>query len=315
MTTFRVGYGYDNFNRTGRAHNDVRDQALRATLDMVGNQYLSVRAGYEFVNRKGYGFSIQAIEEGGGQPGLRFYDEADRDRNRANVLVTITPTDMIDVTGSVSYGKDEYGGPGHEFGLLDNKNTAYNVGINIAPTATVAFGANYGHEKYNGTQKSRNANPAPDAQWTDPSRDWTLTNDEAVKNFDVYFDLIKAIKKTDIRFAYTLSDSDNAFVHGGPRIASLAATIDANGFKTFEALPNVTNKWQQISADIQVQATAKIGFAAGVFYEKLDVSDFATINIPGTDQPRIDYLGGLTTGYGNRPYKGTTATFRILYFF
>lgn len=314
-STLRVGYGYDNFNRTGRAHNDMRDNAFRVTWDTVGNQYLSVRAGYEFVQRKGFGFSVHHVEEGGGQPGLRFYDEADRDRNRANVAVSITPTDMVDLTASVSYGKDEYGGPGMEFGLLDNKNTSYNLGINIAPTATVAFGANFGRDDFNALQKSRNANPAPDPSWTDPNRDWTLTNDEVVNNFDVYLDLLQAIKKTDIRFAYTLSDSDNAFVHGGPRIASLSAVVDANGFKTFEALPNVTNKWQQFSADVKVQATAKIGFAAGVFYEKLDVSDFATINIPGTDQPRIDYLGGLTTGYGNRPYKGTTATFRILYFF
>ena len=63
------------------------------------------------------------------------------------------------MTASVTYGKDEYGGPGLEFGLLDNKNTAYNVGINVTPTATVAFGANYGRDKFNAFQKSRNANP------------------------------------------------------------------------------------------------------------------------------------------------------------
>ncbi|MDO8835882.1 MAG: MtrB/PioB family outer membrane beta-barrel protein [Vicinamibacterales bacterium] len=315
MTTLRVGYGYDNFSRTGRAHNDVRDNALRATVDTVGNQYLSLRVGYEMVNRKGFGFSIHSIEDSAGQPGLRFYDEADRDRNRANVGVTLTPTDTINVTASMSYGKDEYGGPGLEFGLLDNKNTSYNVGVNFMPVSTMSFGANVGRDEYNAFQKSRNANPAPDPSWRDPNRDWTMTNDEAVNNFDVYVDLLRAITKTDIRIAYMFSDSDNAFLFGGPRIPVLAAVRDANGFNTFEALPNVTNKWQQLSADVKVQATEKIGFAVTYYYERLDISDFATINIAGTDQPRIDYLGGLTTGYGNRPYKGSTGVFRILYFF
>lgn len=315
QSTLRIGYGYDNFNRTLRAHNDMRDNAFRVTLDTVGNQYLSIATGWEFVKREGFGFSQQAIEDGAAQPGLRYYDEANRDRNRATAVVTLTPTEKFDVVGSVAYGKDEYGGPGLQFGLLDNKNTSYNIGFNVYPTTTVAFGANYGRDDFNAFQKARNANPAPDPSWTDPNRDWTLDNDEKVNNFDVYLDLLKAIQKTDIRIAYMFSDSDNAFVHGGPRIATLRATIDANGFPTSEALPNVTNKWQRLSADIKISVTEKIGIAAGYWYEKLDITDFATINLPGTGTPRIDYLGGITTGYGNRPYKGSTATFRLLYFF
>jgi hypothetical protein len=320
FSTVRFGYGYDNFNRTGRAHNDMRDQAFRATWDTTGNQYVSLRVGYEHVARKGYGFSEQAIEDSASQPGLRFYDEADRDRDRVNILATLTPVQNVDLTASVTYGKDVYGGPGLEFGLLDNKNTAYNFGVNFTPKASIALGANYGYDTFNAFQKSRNANPAPDPTWTDPNRDWTMNNDEKVNNFDLYLDLMNAIKNTGIRFAYSYSDSDNAFVHGGPRVdpavpGSLAATKDAFGNPTFEALPNVTNTWQQFMVDLKYSFNAKVGFAVGYFYEKLDVTDFATINLPGTDQPRIDYLGEISTGYGNRPYKGSTFTARLLYTF
>ncbi len=34
-----------------------------------------------------------------------------------------------------------------------------------------------------------------------------------------------------------------------------------------------------------------------------------------TGVPRIDYLGFIGTGYGNRSYKGSTAFLRLLYFF
>jgi hypothetical protein len=60
----------------------------------------------------------------------------------------------------------------------------------------------------------------------------------------------------------------------------------------------------------------KIGLRVGYWYEKLEVTDYATIDLPGQPgTPRIDYLGLLSTGYGNRPYTGNTGFFRILYFF
>ena len=68
-----------------------------------------------------------------------------------------------------------------------------------------------------------------------------MDNDEKVNNFDVYLDLLNMFKNTGIRFAYNYSDSDNAFLLGGPRTVTLVDTVDANGFRTFEQLPNVTN--------------------------------------------------------------------------
>ena len=78
------------------------------------------------------------------------------------------------------------------------------MGVNYAPSTKVNVGADYGRETFNSLQESRNANPAPDPQWTDPNRNWTLTNDETVNTFSAYVDLVKALAKTDIRVAYDL---------------------------------------------------------------------------------------------------------------
>ena len=60
----------------------------------------------------------------------------------------------------------------------------------------------------------------------------------------------------------------------------------------------------------------QVGIAIGYWYEKFDVSDFATLDLPGAaGTPRIDSLGELSTGYGNRPYTGNTAFVRLLYRF
>ena len=309
-SSIRVGYTYDDFKRTGRAFNNMTDNTVRASIDTIGNRYVTVRGIYEFTGRKGSGFSEDAIEEGGAQPGLRFYDEADRDRNRGTLLFIANPVDIVDLTFSVAAGKDTYKGAGHEFGLLNNDNTSVNVGVNVNPMPRVAFGANYGYDKYSSLQKSRNANPPPDPSFNDPNRDWTVNNDEKVNNFNAYLDLRKAIQKTDIRLNYDYSDSDNGFTYGGPRIPALAA------IGQFIPLPNVTNKWQRLSADVKYFVTTRVGVGVGYWYEKLDIVDFATIDLPGQPgTPRIDYLGEISTGYGNRPYKGQTGFLRILYLF
>lgn len=307
-TSLNLSYTSDDFARTGRAFSDMHDYAFKASADTVGNQYVTLRAAVEHTNRVGAGFSQASIEDGGAQPNLRFYDEADRDRNKGTLLVVLTPVGFMDVTASVSRAADTYKGEGHEFGLLDNNNTNFTLAVGFSPSDAVDFGASYGRDRFVTNQKSRNANPPPDPTWTDPNRDWTLKNDELVNNVDLYLNLPKVAEKTTVKFNYSLADSDNGLLFGGPRIPILAAA------GTFLPLPNVTNKWQRLAADLQYHVSKKVGLALGYWYEKFDVTDYATIDLtPGV--PRIDYLGEINTGYGNRPYKGSTAFMRVLYFF
>lgn len=310
FTALRFGYGRDAFERAGRVFSDMADDAFRVSLDTSRSQYFSFRTMYERVARRGSGFSDHMLDDSGSQPDLRFYDEAERDRDRVSALFVFTPLSMVDITATVATGKDTYNGADHYFGLLDNENRSYAIGLNVTPADTVAFGFNAGRDDYSSFQRSRNTNPAPDAGWTDPARDWTLDNDERINNFDVYLDLTRAIRNTDIRLSWDYSDSDNAFKHDGPRIAALSA------IGQFRALPNVTNTWNRVRADIRYFFAEKVGVGVGYWYEKFEVSDFATIDLPGAPgTPRIDYLGEIYTGYGNRPYRGSTGFVRLLYVF
>jgi hypothetical protein len=319
----RVGYGLDRYEHTTRATEGWKDNTARVSFDTIGNQYVTVRALFEHTKRQSIGLDIGDITSSGAQDALRFYDEASRNRNRGTLMVEVTPVSFVGLTASVSSGKDDYQGadPTQQFGLLNNKNTAYTVGVNVAPNAKMNFGADYGRETYNALQQSRNSNPAPDPTWTDPTRNWSVTNDEKVNNFSLYLNLTKVLAKSDIRAGYDYSDSDQGFLFGGPRIPALAA------IGQFVALPNVTNKWQHFTFDFTYPITKKVGFGFSYLYEKFDVADFATINTAGsatlpvaslgaqTNTPRIDWLGEINTGYGNRPYTGGTGVVRMFYSF
>ena len=287
---------------------------------------MTVRGAFDYGRRRGEGFVEAGNDEedgpGGTQPTLRYYDEADRNRKRGFVMWRHAARHVRRL-GPVRRAKDEYQAdgsvpvsrPGELFGLLESTSTSWNVGVNLHPTEVVSLGANYGRDTYGSFQRSRNANPPPDPTWTDPIRDWNLDNDDKINTAGVYLDLLRAFRNTDIRFGYDFSDSDNSFVHGGPRIVSLTAA------NQFIPLPNVENTWQRLSADVRTSSTV-VGVGVGYYFEKLDVDDFNTVDTngpvgfaPATNDPRLDWLGGLTLGYGNRPYTGNTAYVRLLYRF
>lgn len=322
-STVRVGYGHDLWEHGVRATEGFEDDTARIAFDTVGNQYVTLRAVYEHTQRNTIGLDVEDIIGTGSQEALRFFDEAARKRDRGTLVVEVTPLSTLGFNFSLASGKDDYAGAdgAQEFGLLDNKNTAFTVGLSYAPNAKVNVGADYGRETFDALQESRNANPAPDPTWTDASRNWTMANDETVNTFSLYLNLIKALDKTNIRIGYDYSDSDQAFLHGGPRIASLTTA------RQFVAFPNVTNTWHHLTADVRYSVSKNLGLGASYWYEKLDVADFAAINTAGpatlprtelgaqTDTPRIDWLGSITTGYGNRPYKGQTVFLRLFYEF
>jgi Putative outer membrane beta-barrel porin, MtrB/PioB len=331
--TLRVGYGHEGITREGRGFADVAEHILRLSYDVYSSRYVTMRASFDAGRRRGSGF-VEAesgndeaepiVGHGGTQPTLRYYDEADRDRRRGSFILTVTPRDAFDVFVQFSGGTDTFlpddsvpvSRPGELFGLQEQTVGSWNVGFNVHPTDVVTLGANYGRDTFGSFQRSRNANPPPDPSWTDPARDWTLDNDDRINTANVYVDLRRAIRRTDIRFGYDYSDSDNSFVHGGPRIAALAS------INQFIPLPNVTNTWHRTTADVQYFITSRVGVGAGYYSEKLDVVDYNTIDTngpveftPATGDPRIDWLGGLITGYGNRPYSGHTGYLRLLYRF
>jgi hypothetical protein len=326
--TLRLGYGYEGVSRHGRGFSDVGENILRATFDTFTSQYVTLRASYDMGWRRGEGFVETGVDyeegPGGTQPTLRYYDESDRDRRRASLLVTVMPRDTFDLYVQFGGGWDKYMAddsvpverPGELFGLQDASSTSWNIGINLHPNEMLSYGASYGHDTYSSLQESRNANPPPDPTWTDPNRNWTLDNDDGINTFSLYLDLLRGVRNADIHFGYDLSDSNNAFVHGGPRIDSLAAV------NQFIPLPDVTNTWQRASVDVQYFVNNRVGIGAGWYFEDLDVVDFNTIDTNGpvsfageTGDPRIDWLGGLMLGYGNRSYTGNTFQARVIYKF
>lgn len=311
---FGVGFGREDADRTFRIFEQTAENTFRVSVDSTANQYISLRAKYERSNREGSGFEAHLLEEVGEQPLTRHYDIANRNRSRATALVTLTPVGWFSFNASVSDGKDEYDETG--FGMRDNDNRAFGIGFDASPVDTVSFGMNFGREKYTAFQYSRTANPlsATNQTFLDPTRDWSIDQDDTVNTFTANLDLIKALPKTDIRFSYDVSDGEATYTYGGPALTNPAV------FSTtpFRALTPVTNKLTGAKTDVQYFVRPNVALGVTYWYEEYKVDDFslseATINKPNPVSAASGlFASTIYSGYLYRPYKANTFWLRMTY--
>jgi MtrB/PioB family decaheme-associated outer membrane protein len=307
--SFGAGYGRENGDRTFRIYESTAEDIFRVTVDSTGNQYFTVRAKYEVSSRTGSGFEPHLLEEVGEHPETRHFDIANRDRSRATLIFSVTPTDYLSVNASVGRGDDDYDETG--FGLRDNENRNWSLGFDATPRDTVSFGVSYGYEKFTAYQYSRSAAPEPDPQFEDPRRDWWIDSDDTVKTIMANFDLIKAFPKTDIRLGYDFSDGKATYVYGLPADQTLFVSTP------LRQLVPVKNRLTGGYFDLQYFVRANVALGVTYEYEEYKVDDF------GLDTGQIDRLdprnpsGGYTStiysGYVFRPYTAHTVWMRMRY--
>ena len=96
--SLKVGYANEQYDREGRGFSDVSENIFRLAYDASLFERTNVRVMFDTAQRRGDGFIISGVDyeqgPGGTQPGLRYYDEADRDRTKASVIFSVNPVPM-----------------------------------------------------------------------------------------------------------------------------------------------------------------------------------------------------------------------------
>jgi MtrB/PioB family decaheme-associated outer membrane protein len=303
------GYGNHLANGTEqvRIYSSTGENTFRLVADSIDGQYVSARVKYEHSNRTASGFDQGILDDLGEQPGMRHYDIAPRDRDRVTGTFTVTPRPIFDVNASIFYGHDNY--PETTYGLQDNKNKGFTVGFDIVPNAMVNFGLNVGQEKYDTYQASRTASPPPDPTFTDPRRDWNNTINDKVNTFSTSLNLVKAIKRTDIRFGYDISDGNTNYSYGLVANTTLTTPV--------QYITQPKNRLDVGKVDVQYFVRTNVALGAAYWYERWKVEDFAldpaVIDTLIVRNPTNAALTGFYTGYSNEPYKANTFFVRMTY--
>jgi MtrB/PioB family decaheme-associated outer membrane protein len=317
---FGVGLTREDADRTHRIFENTAENSYRVSVDSTGNQYVTLRAKYEHSRRTGSGFEEALLDEVGEQPLTRHFDIADRDRDRATAIFTVTPIAQFDINASVSTGKDDYRNTG--FGLRDNKNNSWSLGFDLLPVETVSFGMNYGFEKYTAFQYSHTANP-DHPSFNDPTRDWGMDSSDKVKTLSANLDLLRSLPKTDIRLSYDLSDGKATYLYQltpgstittgvvyGPGVSLAAIPV--------VQLPTLKNKLTDGRIDVSYFVRQNIALGVGYWYEAYNVDDFSlnsstTGQLNPTNVTTGVFANTIYSGYLYRNYTAHSGWLRMSY--
>lgn len=296
---FRAGYSHENVDRTFRLFEETRENTVRASIDSTGISWLSVRGAVEYAKRVGTGLDEEVLSDIGEQVSLRQFDISDRTSTRFSALAQVIPLPQLSFNASASAGSEDR--PAAAFGLRDNNNHAFSVGIDAVPVEAISVGLTYGYENYSALQGSRQALPPPSPQFTDPTRDWTTDSDDKVHTFTASADLIKLLPKTEIRIGYDRSKARSRYVYGLAPNSTLVTPVQ---------LPAVENDFQRATANVRYLLTSKVAIGVGYWLDKYDVQDFAFGRETLT---RLDSTGLLLMGYLYRPYTANSVWARVTY--
>jgi MtrB/PioB family decaheme-associated outer membrane protein len=306
-----LGFTRVGEDRTHRIFESTTDNVVRVTVDAVGRQWVTLRTKYERAERRGVG-----IEEGerllasiGEQPGMRHFDIAARNRNRATVLGSLTPVENVSVNLSAAAGKDDY--LESVFGLRDNTHRVYSAGVDLTPAERVVLGTSYSYERYNALSRSRQASPGP--QFDDPSRNWATDATDRAHSWQVNAEVGRIAERVDLRLGYDFNRARARYEYIAGPVPDRTLPEEAVVPTTLPppaALPPTLSELQRGTADLTYALAARLSIGLSYWYERYRVTDFT---LDADANPDLARGQALLIGYLYRPYAANTAWLRLIY--
>jgi MtrB/PioB family decaheme-associated outer membrane protein len=298
-TAFRLGYTRENVDRSFRVFESTAEDTIRASADTTRWSWLTVRGVYEHAKRSGAGLDEQVLDDIGEQVSLRQFDISDKTSDRLSTIVQLLPESPVSFSFSGAVGREDR--PNTVFGLRSNDNYSASAGVDYVPRDAISLGAEYEYEHYSTLQASRQANPPPSPQFTDPTRDWTTDAADVAHTISASADLLQLAPKTDVRFAYDYSHAKSTYVYGLAPNSTLGP---------IQQLPPVVNGLMRATTDVQYHWTTHLAVGAAYWFDRYRVQDFA-LSPDTLDQ--LNQPSFLILGYVYRPYTANTVWGRVSY--
>jgi MtrB/PioB family decaheme-associated outer membrane protein len=295
-----VGYTHNANGWDARTFQSSGENVFRVSADAVGSSWATFRVLYEVGSRTGSGLDETQLTAIGEHPEMRYFDLADRTRNRFGGQVDIVPSDvwMFSVSGGLLH--DDYSNT--VFGLQKSNGSTFSLAADYHVPNGMGAGATYNFERYTGLQQSHEGDSST-AQFDDPLRNWTSDATETVHYFSLYATPPRIGRNTEVRFSYDFSDARANNVYAIPAGSPITPP---------NQLPEVFNKLQQLHIDARYRLTKKLAGTFSYLYEPLSIFDYAfdPSVVNGIAQP-----SSLVLGYVYRPYTANSFQFGVRYLF
>jgi MtrB/PioB family decaheme-associated outer membrane protein len=312
-----VGFTHEGEERTHRIFERTNNNVVRFTVDSTRNRWVTVRSKYEYSQKRGEGDAREIADELfaiGEQPGMRHFDIAERNRSRGTILVSVMPKDTLVINGSIAGGKDDY--QQSLFGLRDNSHRVYSAGLEYSPSEYVAAGISFSDERYKALSRSRQASPAPSAQFFDESRNWATDTTDTAKSVIAHLDLFQIVRDVDVMLSMDHSRTRGVFDYITGAVADRTLPEETPNLPSTLPVPNqlppAKTGLTRATFDLVYTLTERWGVGFSTWFEKYTVTDFS---LDAEALAVTNPANALLLGYTYAPYTATTVWGRMIYKF
>ncbi len=190
------------------------------------------------------------------------YDEADRDRDRLQLIVTMFPMKYLGmatgkegsyekpliITTHIIVGKDSF--VNSPVGLLEDSHIIYGIDIDYVPVKRVTLNAYFIHEEFRNKQKG----------WEerDPNKEWIVEgiDKDSTVGVGIKFKVIPQKLDMDLRYAYAMTDG----------------TIKPSGFAVLTTVDDSERHTLNLNFKYKVRKFLHVDL--GVFWESFRFKDY-----------------------------------------
>ena len=270
--TFSAGYGWETWKRSeARNVADLREQSPRVAMDLGLFQWANLNASYTTARRRIHGEYIQNTPND--LPLHRRFDQANRDRERTNLLATVTPLDQLILSGTWAVGHDEY--PDSPYGLQSDRSNLEGGDISWVPTQRLSVTAGLTRELFHTRLRSKYRTTG---QLDNPTYDWVANNRDIVRTASAGFRATLLPDRLEAGARFDWSSARFRMATFNPTTPT-GGTATQNFNATASDLPLVTQKYQPMSLFATYLVQSDWGLTVRYDTERWAQNDFRTLGL------------------------------------
>jgi len=275
VISLKTGYEYEHWNRGDREANSTSEHIGKVAADFTPVDWFLGRVTYSYGDRtvEDYQYSGRAAEATGQLPQLRKFDEADRRRNKLDILAQFT-WDTVSLSPTFAFALDDY--YNSDYGLKKADYYAPGISLGWNPLGWLTLSADYSYEYYKYNQQSRyrpvvGSVVSPDTA----NNDWVSKSKDEFHNvgLNAVVDLLP--KKFDVTLGYTVSFGYTTIRTSNPTSPPTSpATATSSNASAFD-WDKVFNVLQTVKVVARYRLTERLQVRLGYAYERYTERDFA----------------------------------------
>jgi MtrB/PioB family decaheme-associated outer membrane protein len=305
-----IGGGWERWDRNEHREANTTDEYFaKAALDWTPIEWLLARLTYRpsfrrldeyntFAHLQHSVVEEDPVAESQGQsPLLRKFDEADRDRQRVDLLLQFTPSEVLTISPAFSYRHDDY----IDSALGLQEADAWSAGLDLtwSPLAWLSLSAGYVYEKIDQQQRSRSREVSGARTLDFLDYDWVSDNVDTIHTLyvGVRATLIPNRLEWILNIAY--EDAVGEINTRNP-IPPTSGTPAQQANATAKPFPSFKDSLFHLDTAFRYRFLKAWTFTLGYMFEVFDQADFRTDGLN-------PFVPGVTSIYLGNDFKDYTA--------